>query len=316
MKSERVTIERAAEILLSNDNYTILTHANPDGDTAGCGHALCRALRKIGKKANVICAEPFSKRFSFMWEDLPSEEFEEQTVVSVDVADPRLLGGNEEKYKDKVLLAIDHHISHVDFAENLCLEPNAAACAQTIYKIIKAMDVSMDKAMAACIYTAIVTDSGCFKFSSVSPETHIIAAELLKFDFGFSELNYVLFDLKTRGRITLEENIYRNMKYYLDGKCAVIVLTNDILETVDQEDSNGIASIPRQVEGVEVGVVLKETKDGWKASFRSNSTANVQKICGQFGGGGHEKAAACSFKNCTSEEVIEKLVSAIEKELV
>lgn len=315
MTSNRINIEKAAEILLSRDNYTILTHANPDGDTAGCGYALCRALRKIGKKANVICGDLFSERFSFMWENVAPMEFEEETVVSVDVADAKLLGSLEEKYKNKVLLAIDHHISHVDFAESLCVEPDAAACAQTIYKIIKAMDIALDKDIAACLYTAIATDSGCFKFSSVSPETHIIAAELLKFDFGFSELNYVLFDLKTRGRIALEETIYRNMKYYLDGKCAVIILTDKLLKSVDQEDRNGIAAIPRQVEGVEVGIVIKETEKGWKASLRSNSTADVQKICGLFGGGGHEKAAGCSFFDCTAEEVTEKLVNAVKDAL-
>jgi len=312
MKSNRINIEKAAEILLSRDNYTILTHANPDGDTAGCGYALCRALRKAGKKANVICGDKFSERFGFMWENVASLEFEEQTVVSVDVADAKLLGGLEEKYRDRVVLAIDHHVSHVDFAENLCVEPDAAACAQTVYKIIKAMDIALDKDIAACLYTAITTDSGCFKFSSVSPETHIIAAELLKYDFGFAELNYILFDLKTRGRIALEEIIYRNMKYYLDGKCAIIVLTEELLKSVDQEDRNGIAAIPRQVEGVEVGIVIKETSNGWKASLRSNNTVDVQAICGLFGGGGHEKAAGCSFSGCTPEEVSEKLVNAVK----
>lgn len=312
MKSNRINIEKAAEILLSRDNYTILTHANPDGDTAGCGYALCRALRKIGKKANVICGDLFSARFAFMWENVEPMDFEEETVVSVDVADAKLLGSLEEKYRDKVVLAIDHHVSHVDFAESLCVEPDAAACAQTVYKIIKAMDIALDKDIAACLYTAITTDSGCFKFSSVSPETHIIAAELLKFDFGFAELNYILFDLKTRGRIALEETIYRNMKYYLDGKCAIIVLTDELLKSVDQEDRNGIAAIPRQVEGVEVGIVIKETQSGWKASLRSNSTVDVQAICSLFGGGGHEKAAGCSFSGCTSEEVAEKLVKAVK----
>lgn len=315
MKAERIDIKKAAEILLSHDNYTILTHANPDGDTAGCGYALCRALRKLGKKANVACADSFSKRFSFMWEGIEPLDFEEQTVVSVDVADIKLLGSNEEKYKGKVLLAIDHHVSHVDFAENICVEPDAAACAQTVYKVIKAMGAELDKDIAACLYTAITTDSGSFKYSSVTPETHIIAAELLAYDFGFAEINYVLFDLKTKERIALEESIYRNMKYFLDGKCAAVVLTDEMLKSVDQEDRNGISAIPRQIDGVEVGAVIKEKKDGWKVSLRSNSKADVQKICVEFGGGGHVKAAGCSFKDCTADEVIEKLIPVIKKEL-
>lgn len=317
MTSNRINIEEAAEILRSHDNYTILSHANPDGDTAGCAHALCRALHKLGKKARVRCGDDFSDRFSFMWKNLKCGSFDEETVISVDVADARLLGPLEELYKDKVLLAIDHHISHVDFAESLCVEPYAAACAQTVYKIIKVLGAELDKDIAACLYTAIATDSGCFKFSSVSPETHRIAAELLEFDFGFAELNYVLFDLKTKERIALEETIYKNMKYYLDGKCAIVVLSRNILNSVDPEDANGISAIPRQVEGVEVGVILKEKKDGvWKASLRSNSNADVQKICSEFGGGGHAKAAGCTFTDCTPDEAIEKLVEVIGKSLI
>ena len=136
MTAKRIDIEAAAAFLTAHDGYTILSHANPDGDTAGCAYGLCRALRKMGKKARVCCADPFSRRFSFMWENLPEEDFTEETIISVDVADSRLLGANEELYKGKIKLAIDHHVSHVDFAESLCLEPYAAACGQTIFKII------------------------------------------------------------------------------------------------------------------------------------------------------------------------------------
>lgn len=315
MTAKRINILETADFLLSHDNYTILCHASPDGDTTGCGHALCKALRKIGKKANVSCAEPFSARFSFMWEKLTVEEFEEETVISVDVADKKLLGENQEKYEGKIRLAIDHHVSHVDFADNLCLEPDAAACGQTVYKIIKAMEVPMDKDIAACLYTAITTDSGCFKFSSVTPETHIIAAELIGYGFDFSALNYAFFDLKTKERIALEEEVYKTMKFYLDGKCAVVALPLSSIEKVDGEEVGAVCAIPRQIEGVEVGVLLKEKKDGsWKASLRANSVADVQKICSVFGGGGHTKAAGCTFR-CTPDEAIEKLIPVIKEAL-
>lgn len=316
MTAKKIDIQAAAEFLSAHDNYTILCHASPDGDTTGCGYGLCKALRKIGKKANVCCADDFSPRFSFMWENTENENFAEETVISVDVADSRLLGANREKYEGKVKLAIDHHVSHVDFAESLCLEPYAAACGQTIFKIIKAMEIPMDKDIAACLYTAIVTDSGCFKFSSVTSETHLIAAELLAYDFGFSELNYILFDLKTKERIALEEHIYKNMKIHLDGQCAVVVLPFSLIEDVDGEEVGAVCAIPRQIEGVEVGVVLKEKKDGsWKASMRANSRADVQKICGVFGGGGHKKAAGCTFTDCTPEQAIERIIPVIREAL-
>lgn len=315
MTSEKITIEAAAAFLLEHDRYTILSHANPDGDTLGCAHALCIALRSIGKKANVRCADSFSERFSFMWANVPTQEFDEETVISVDVADRLLLGGLNEEYGGRVELAIDHHVTHVCFEKRLLNEPDAAACAQTVFKVIRAMNVPLNKDIAACLYTAIATDSGCFKFSSVSPETHRIAAQLLEFDFGFAQLNYTLFDLKTRERIALEERIYREMEYYFEGKCAVITLSKSALDKVDSEDANGISSIPRQVQGVEVGVVIKEKKDGWKASLRSNSRIDVQAICKVFGGGGHIRAAGCSFKGMTAEQAKEKLLAEIGKVL-
>lgn len=313
--SEIVTIREAADFLKANDSFLILSHANPDGDTLGCAFALCSALQKLGKKAKNICADEISSRFGFMKDAVIEQDFEPETIISVDVADKRLLGDLEAVYGDKVALAVDHHVSHVDFAERKLVEADASACGQTIYKLILEMGVSLDEKIAACIYTAIATDSGCFKYSSVSPETHIIAAELLKFDFGFDKLNYIFFDMKTKERISLEETIYRSLEYYFDGKCALVVLTRELLDSVDDEDGNGISAIPRQIEGVEVGVVLKEKKDGWKASLRSNSSADVQKICTVFGGGGHTKAAGCSFKNMTAEEAKKELLGVIEKEL-
>ncbi len=313
--SEIVTIREAAEFLKANDCFLILSHANPDGDTLGCAFALCSALQKLGKKAKNICADEISSRFGFMKSAVKEQDFEPETIVSVDVADKRLLGDLEAVYGDKVALAVDHHVSHVDFAERKLVEPDASACGQTIYKLILEMGGSIDENIAACIYTAITTDSGCFKYSSVSPETHIIAAELLKFDFGFDKLNYIFFDMKTKERIALEETIYRSLEYYCGGKCALVVLTKELLDSVDAEDGNGISAIPRQIEGVEIGVVLKEKKDGWKASLRANSSADVQKICTVFGGGGHTKAAGCSFKNMTAEEAKKELLKVIEKEL-
>ena len=316
MKSERLGMSEAAEFLEQHDNYLIISHANPDGDTLGCAFGLCRALRKMGKKANNICADELSSRFDFMKKSLEAQDFEPETFISVDVADRKLFGDLDKIYGDKIDLAVDHHVSHVDFAKRLVIEPDAAAACQTIYKLILELDPGlMDADIAACLYTGISTDSGCFKYSCATSETHRIAAELLEFDFDHSRLDYVFFDLKTKARIALEEKIYRDIEYHCGGRCAVVSLTKEQLASVDSEDSNGLSAIPRTIEGVEVGVVFKQRGNGtWKASLRANSTANVQKICSAFGGGGHEKAAGCSF-GCDLEEAKKKLIAEIERAL-
>lgn len=312
--SEIYGAKETAEFLKAHDNFLIISHANPDGDTLGCAFALCGALRLMGKKAENICADTISQRFAFMKNAKPPQEsFEPQTFITVDVADRKLMGSNNEKYGDKIDLAIDHHVSHVDFAKRLYCEPNAAAAAQPVYKVIKELGVQITNEIAACLYVAITTDSGCFKFSCVSPETHLIAAELLRYDFDFAHLNYIFFDLKTKARIELEEKIYRDIEFYCDGKCAVVSLTAEQMQAVDIEDGNGVSTIPRQIEGVEVGVVFKQRGNGWKASLRSNSNVDVQQICSVFGGGGHAKAAGCSFNNMSLEDAKKQLIAEIGK---
>ena len=107
------------------------------------------------------------------------------------------------------------------------------------------------------------------------------------------------------------------MKYFLDGKCAVVVLTRAVFDSVDSEDANGFSDIPRRIEGVEVGVTIKERKGGvYKVSMRSKGDVDVQKICGEFGGGGHKNAAGCSFEGLTPDEIMEKLLPVIEKSIL
>lgn len=318
MKSELIAVSEADDFIKAHDNFVIISHANPDGDTLGCAFALCRALQKLGKKAKNICADEISHRYDFMKKAVEVQEFEPQTYITVDVADRKLLGDLDKQYGDKIDLAIDHHISHVDFAKRLLLAPHAAAAAETVYKVILELGGGelFDPQIAACLYTGISTDSGCFKYSCATPETHRIAAELLEYDFDHSELDYVFFDLKTKSRIALEEKIYSSIEFYFDGKCALVSVTKDQLDSVDPEDVNGISAIPRCIEGVEVSVVMKQRGNGsWKASLRSNRDINVQKICSTFGGGGHERAAGCSFGSASLEEAKERIVAEIGKVL-
>ena len=291
-----IDIKQAAEFLKEHDNFLILSHANPDGDTMGCSHALCGALQQLGKKARIECADPLSERFSYMKNGIETEEFEPDTIVSLDVADRRLLGSLDEAYGGKVQLCIDHHLSHVYYAERTLVDPDAAASCEIVYEVIKETGAKITNEIAACLYTGIATDTGCFKFSNTTPHTHIIAAQLMECDFDFGGLNYTLFDMKTKARISLEEQVLNKMEFFCGDKCALVVLTKEMMDSVDSEDCNGLSSLPRQIEGVEVGVTLKEKDGEWKASLRSASTIDVQKICVKLGGGGHLRAAGCSVK--------------------
>lgn len=309
--------KKAARLLLENDDFLILCHANPDGDTLGCGYGLCGILQKLGKRAKVLCADPVVKRMTFLKDSVLLQDFEEKTVVSVDVADTKLLGALEEQYGDKILLAIDHHESRKEFAQYTCVDPDAAAACELIYEIALEMGVKLDSKIASCLYTGIATDTGCFKFTNTTPETHRIAAELMTYDFPFGEINYQLFDLKTKGRVELEQRILRDIEFAADDKIAIVWLTLDVLQEfekkVDTEDFNGLASLPRQIEGVVLGVTVKQKGENlFKISMRSADPINAAELCKVFGGGGHARAAGCTIDG-NLELVREKLMPVIEK---
>ncbi len=311
-----ITAGEAAKILQSNDSYLILTHAHPDGDTLGSGFGLCSALRKMGKKANVICSDEIPAKFGYLTVE-GDETFEPQTVISVDVADPKLLGSLQAEYGGRVLLAIDHHSSNVKFAENLYLEGESASACECVYKVIKELGAEVTPFIASCLYTGIATDTGCFKFSNTTPRTHIFAAELIEKGADSAEINRVMFEVKTKSRLEMERRVLDEIEYLADGKCAIVTVSQKMINETqcDSSDMDGISALSRQIEGVLIGVTVREKTDGnWKISVRTFEPYDAAAICRVFGGGGHVRAAGCEF-SCSLEETKAQLKAEILKVL-
>lgn len=315
----RIDVKEAAEFLKSNDDYLILMHANPDGDTLGCGFALCGALQRLGKRAKAVCPEEIPHKFDYLFAAAKQYEFEPKTIVCVDVADTKLLGDMKE-LGDKAELCIDHHETNTDYARRTLVRPDYAAACELVYEVMIELGVEFDSELASCIYTGAATDTGCFKFSNTTPQTHIIAAEMMKHGADFARINYVNFDLKTQGRIKLEQEVLNDIKYFEGGRVAVITVTKALLDRIkdiDSDDIGALSNIPRQIEGVDVGICVKEKKPGvFKASMRTSSLVNAAEICQGLGGGGHARAAGCSFESkgegdsVTLDEAVEKIVAA------
>lgn len=184
---------------------------------------------------------------------------------------------------------------------------------ELMYLLFKEMGVAFTPETASCIYTGIATDTGCFKYASVKPRTHIIAAELMELGARAADINQAIFDTKTKAYMAAEQIVLSDLRYYGDGKIAVIHVTKDIMEKTGAtpSDIDILPSIPRMIEGVLVGITLKE-KDGgvWKASVRAVKPADASAICKKFGGGGHVGAAGCAFENSTLQEAEKQLVEA------
>ncbi len=313
-----ITLNEAAAFLKSREDILILCHASPDGDTLGSGAALCLALRSLGKKAQVRCSDKIGKKFEFLFQELPEQEFTPKTIVAVDVADEKLL---EEpllsQWGGKVELCIDHHPSNMHYAERYYVDPKAAATCEIIYDLLKYLEVPLTLPIATAIYTGISTDTGCFRYINVTPKTHRIAAKLLECHVEASTINHLMFETKSRDRIRLEQQVLETLEFFAQNRIAVIAITRKMVEDsgISEEETEGLASLPRQIEGVRIGVTLREKADGSvKISLRALHPLNASNICAKFGGGGHPGAAGCSLQ-CSLEEAKKQIVGACEEVL-
>lgn len=312
-----ITIEKTAERLKEHNSFLILTHMSPDGDTLGSAHALCRALQALGKKARITTENGIPKKFSYLCEAVEQQSFDEEYIVAVDIADEGLFPKNAVQYKGKVDLCIDHHVSNMHYAAEYYVEPTAAACAEIIFKIINALGVKTDRLMANCVFTGITTDTGCFRYSNVTKQTMNTAAQLIETGCDSYKINKLMFETNSRARIAAEQMAMSTLEYFDDGKIAVMLVTLDIIKRSGVLDSEleGIASIPRTIEGVAVGITIRQkTESLYKISVRSDETiCSANKLCALFGGGGHAAASGCAFENKPIEEIKRELVAAAEK---
>ena len=311
-------LKRLAAELEKADDITVLTHAHPDGDTVGAGFGLVYYLRGMGKRANVKNSEDFPQKFSYLFKDYADMDFEEKCVISADIADVTLLGDGLSDYADRIDICIDHHKSNRMPAKKSFVDGECCAVSLIIYELIRFMGCSITPLIADCLYTGIATDTGCFMFENTSPEAHRAAADLIGFGARAAVINREMFQVKSRGRILAEQEIIGSMRFEFGGQMAIITVTNSQIERFGFERSelDGFAGIPVSVEGVRIGVTLKQQAEDpgiFKASIRTVDT-DASAIAARLGGGGHNRAAGCTVAG-TAEEAAEKVIEAARASL-
>lgn len=317
----RIDTQQTAQLLRSYDDVWILTHSNPDGDTLGSGFALCRALMKLGKRARVLCADEIPAKYNYMFKSVKTETFEPAHIIAVDVADPKLLGAGLKMYREKVELCIDHHPSNLLYAGSTLLDAQAAATAEIIFELVRALGIEFDSEMADCVYTGLSTDTGCFRYANATARTYRIAAEMIECGANAAEINRVMFDTKSKAYVALEKAAMDTLELYFNDKCAVMTLTKEMFEQSGskESDAEGIAALPRQIEGVIVGATMRERAEGgFKVSVRTHAPIDASEICRRMGGGGHARAAGCQVKQPLEEAkktVLKNICDVLEENL-
>ena len=303
-----LTRNETARFLLEHDNFLILSHRRPDGDTTGSSAALCLGLRQLGKTAFVLENKEVSQRFQWLHGGLTKSAPEGgETIVSTDVASPSLLPENAQPLLGKISLRIDHHGSATSFTDMELVDPHSASCAEVVWDVLNLAGVKADRAIAEAVYVGTSTDTGCFRYSNTTAHTFETAAVCARAGARIYELNQELFETNTLGRLKMQGWIVEHMKMLSGGKMAICAIPRAVEEEigVTQDDMDNISSFPRTVAGVCVAATLRETADGdTKISVRAVPGYDAAKVTEKFGGGGHKGAAGASLKMPLTEAAL------------
>ena len=317
MINNSIDAKQAAQMLCQADNILIICHKNPDGDTLGSAAGLMHALKKLGKTCAVMCNDEIAPKYDFLGIELFRKQFVPEFTVAVDVADTKLFGDKTLPYSEVIDLCIDHHPSNSGYAKVVCCDGTMPAAAQLMVSVVENMGVEIDSTIADCLYTGIMTDTGCFKYSATSAETHRVAAKLLDAGAQHTMISTKFFMSRSRKTMELEKYALNTMEFMYDGRCAVIVLAADILQQIGAQpsDIDGISAIPRSIEGVDIGITIRQIDDSrFKISVRTSENADACSIAQGLGGGGHIRAAGCEVMGsleCAKKAILREVENAL-----
>ncbi|WP_204700106.1 DHH family phosphoesterase [Halanaerobacter jeridensis] len=316
-------LDSIINIIENNDRFLVTSHVNPDGDNIGSILALKIFLEQLGKKVEVVLDDEVPDCFSFLSYSQDIKEYNPELEIDFDVLFT-LDSGDWERISDvadlvdkQVIVNIDHHADNTLYGD-YNLVTDAAATAELIYQLIIELDKSkLNQDLATAIATALITDTGSFRYSNTRPETHQIMADLLDFDVDVNYITRQIFENNTYQSLMLKAKVLETLEVDETAKIAWVKIPEHFLEEVGAtwEDAEGIVGYPRSLQGVEVAVLFKEYRpQEIKVSLRSNEYFAVDKVAHQFDGGGHAKAAGCLLE-CGLEEAEEKVIEAVKEEI-
>ena len=322
-----LTLEEICDLLAVPANTLILFHRNPDADAIGSAFALKKILSDLGSRAWCVCSDEIPERLAFLADDeqesvLPSSIPQDMTVeriMSVDSASPAQLGGLYALYEGRIDLMIDHHETGEVYA-NHYVRKDAAATGEIMFDLVKRLAteerVTITDRLCTRLYAAISADTGGFRFSNVTSQTHKRAAELVASGIDCAAINHRLFDCNSMERLRATAAGISNLHVFADGKIAVITFPYALKVALGLSDTDldGLVEIARSLMGVCVAIAIRQpSADGvFRVSTRSSCTYNVAELCARFDGGGHKKAAGCTLYAADMEEAMNQIVSAID----
>ena len=315
-------LENVLPFLLENERFLITTHVRPDGDAIGSQLALGLFLQKLGKQVAMINTDPVPGNLDWLPGVDAVEVFDgslaqheyiggADLIIVVDTNALERLGkkmARPVKNSGAPKILIDHHTEPETWFDAMFVRDTAASTGELIHELVTAHDPTLiDEVMATALYVAILTDTGSFRYSSVTPSVHRVIADLLERGSMTPPAVYAaLYERRSPHWVRLLTLVLDTLTLRYDGRLSMLVVSRRMLEETGgtSEDTEGFVSYGLAIEGVRVALIFTETAGGTKVSFRSKGDTHVHEWARAFGGGGHRNASGAYIKR-SLEEVIE-----------
>ncbi len=317
-------MQSAVDAFKGASTFLVLSHVSPDGDSLGCMCAFALAAESLGKTAVMLHPDGAGELYTF----LPgidallttvSKDQRFDLAVLLDCDGPTRLGLAQELLSqcDKIL-ELDHHLGTDRVSDFRIIDSTSASTGEVLYDFLRAADVSISSEIAECLLTAVVTDTGCFRFSNVKPSTLRVASELAEIGASVHDIVEHVYESRTLSAARILGTTLAALKTALDGRVAYSRITREELLSsgADESETEGIANYVRSIRGAKIALLFREAEDGsTRVSLRSVVGGDVSVVAKQFGGGGHRMAAGCTVEK-PMNEAIELVISAVEKWMV
>ncbi len=325
-----MSIAQAVSCIRRHKRFLVTSHTNLEGDALGSELGMALLLRKLGKEAVVVNDDTLPYGYEFLPLVRSIRKFSPQRplpafdcFVCVDCSDFKRTGAVHAaalRRQPAAVLNVDHHVSNAYFGSCNWVDPSASCASEMVYRLYKRMRVPLDRRAALLLYTGIVTDTGSFRYSNTGAATHAVTADLLRFGIDVSAVYRSIYANIPYDDLQLLARIYPTMQRDAGGKLVWFTIQRALLAghphlSIDLGES--VLNFGRSLQGAQVVVLFKENlakEDEVRVNFRSQGRVDVNRIAGQFGGGGHKTASGATIRGPV-EQVRRRVLAALKKAL-
>jgi bifunctional oligoribonuclease and PAP phosphatase NrnA len=295
--------QKIREIIDHGRRFLITAHIDPDGDAIGSAFSLCWALDSLKKESTVYLKDKVPYKYEFLprparfTHELPDGPFD--GIFALDCGNLFRVGTGYEQLKDMgPIINIDHHKTNETFGLVNLIDENASSTAELLCSLYEFLNMPVSIEMATNIYTAILTDTGSFRFENTNSQAFLICEKMLRAGVKPAYVSQEVYSSHPRERFQLLGLVLEGLRTFDDGKVVIAHVTEEMFRRThaSRELTDGFVEFIKEMKGVEVAVFLRQVSEGYNVSMRSKGTVDVARICNHFGGGGHKNAAGCTIK--------------------